>query len=88
MLKVQIYVERICNIKIHLVIHLCIYIFLYVFGGLKWRANSFAYVAHFVFLRYVWIRTQRPAEACKLTNNLATHLRVATHLPLSHPSPY
>ncbi len=34
--------------------------FLYVFfGGLEGVGHSFAYVAHFVFLRDVWIRTQR-----------------------------
>ncbi len=38
---------------------------------LLWRARMFkndhffAYVAHFVFLRYVWIRTQRAAVASK-----------------------
>jgi hypothetical protein len=32
--------------------------FLYFFGGLEWVGRSFAYVAHFVFLRDVWIRTQ------------------------------
>ncbi len=26
-------------------------------GGLDWVGDSFAYVAHFVFLRDVWIRT-------------------------------
>jgi hypothetical protein len=37
--------------------------------------HSFAYVAHFVFLRDVWIRTQKAAAAsgCASTN-LATHL--------------
>jgi hypothetical protein len=34
--------------------------------------HSFAYVARFVFLRNVWIRTQRAAIAC--ATNLATHL--------------
>jgi hypothetical protein len=34
--------------------------------------HSFAYVAHFVFLRDVWIRTQRAAVA--YATNLATHL--------------
>jgi hypothetical protein len=34
--------------------------------------HSFAYVARFVFLRDVWIRTQRAAVA--YATNLATHL--------------
>jgi hypothetical protein len=41
------------------------------FAGLEYVGHSFAYVAHFVFLGDVWIRTQRAAVAC--TN--------ATHLP-------
>jgi hypothetical protein len=59
--------------------------------------HSFAYVAHFVFLREVWIRTQSAAVVSRrllpyiathlpdLANhlpNLATHLpNLATHLP-------
>jgi hypothetical protein len=35
-----------------------LYIFL-IFGGLECVDHSFAYVAHFVFLRNVWIRTKR-----------------------------
>jgi hypothetical protein len=38
--------------------------------------HSFAYVAHFVFLRDVYIRTQRAAVASRRATNLAT------------PSPY
>jgi hypothetical protein len=30
-----------------------------IFGGLECVSHSFAYVVHFVFLRDVWIRTQR-----------------------------
>ncbi len=44
------------------------------FGGLQCVGHSFAYVAHFVFLRDVWIRTQRPAVAIRRATNLATHL--------------
>jgi hypothetical protein len=40
------------------VIFFCIF-----FGGLECVGQSFAYVAHFVFLRDVWIRTQRAAVA-------------------------
>ncbi len=32
-----------------------IYIFCIFFGGLECVGHSFVYVAHFVFLRYVWI---------------------------------
>jgi hypothetical protein len=51
--------------------------------------HSFAYVAHLVFLRDVWIRTQIAAVASRRATNLATHLlNLATHLPnLSHLSP-
>jgi hypothetical protein len=47
------------------------------FGGLECVGHSFAYVAHLVFLRDVWIRTQRAAIAAiasRRTINLATHL--------------
>ncbi len=36
-------------------------------------SHSFAYVAHFVSLRDVWIRTQRAAVAAGAVPNLATH---------------
>jgi hypothetical protein len=50
------------------------------FGGLEFVSQSF--VAHFVFLRNVWIRTQRAAVASRRVTNLATHLpNLATHLP-------
>jgi hypothetical protein len=58
---------------------LCFYI--YFFGGLEFVGHSFAYVAHFAFLRDVWIRTQRAAVTSRRTSNLATHLpTLATHL--------
>jgi hypothetical protein len=51
------------------------------FCGLECVGQSFAYVAHFVFLRNVWIRTQRVAIASRHATNFATHLRdLATHL--------
>ncbi len=54
--------------------------FVYFFGGLECFGHSFAYVAHFVFLRDVW--TQRAAVASRCATNLATHLpNLATHLP-------
>jgi hypothetical protein len=52
--------------------------FEYFLGGLKCVSHSFAYVTYFVFLRDVWIRTQRAAVASRRATNLATHL----------PSPY
>ncbi len=50
-----------------------IFIFYFV-GGLECVGHSFAYVAHFVFLGDVWIRTQRAAVASRCAINLATHL--------------
>ncbi len=65
------------------------YIFFIFFGGLECVGHSFVYVAHFVFLRDVLIRTQRAAVASRRyqlshssPSNLATHLP-----PVSHPSP-
>ncbi len=57
--------------------------FVYFFGGLEFAGHSFAYVAHFVFLRDVWIRIQRAAVESRRATNLATHLPTlaATHLP-------
>ncbi len=66
-----------------------------IFFGLEWVGHSFAYVAHFVILRDVWIRTQRATIlgpislryryqlSPHLPNNLATTLftNLATHLP-------
>ncbi len=57
--------------------------FLYIFwGGLECAGHSFAYIANFVFLKDVWIRTQRATGASRRATNLATHLNhLATHLP-------
>ncbi len=52
--------------------------FVYYFGGLECVGHSFAYVAQFVFLRDVWIRTQTAAVTS----------RRATRYQLSHPSPF
>jgi hypothetical protein len=53
-----------------------------VFGGMECAGHSFAYVAHLVFFRHVWIRTQRATAANRRTVNLVTHLPIlATHLP-------
>jgi hypothetical protein len=46
----------------------------YFLGRLECVGHSYAYVAHFVFLRDVWIRTQRAAVASRRATNLATHL--------------
>jgi hypothetical protein len=51
-----------------------IFIFYIFFGGLEYVSHSFAYVAHFVLLRDVWIRTQRAAVASRRATNLDTHL--------------
>jgi hypothetical protein len=48
--------------------------FVYFFGGLECVGHSFAYVAYFVFLRDVWIRTQRAAVASRRATNLAINL--------------
>jgi hypothetical protein len=52
------------------------------FAELECVGHSFAYVAHFVFLRDVWTRTQRAAVASWRTKTyLVTHLtQLATHL--------
>jgi len=53
------------------------YMFYYIFffGGLECVGHSCAYVAYFVFLRDVWIRTQRAAVASRCATNLVTHLQ-------------
>ncbi len=60
----------------------------YFFGGLVLAdfcvAHAIAYVAHFVFLRDVWIRTQRAAVASRRATNLANYLPfLATQLAYS-----
>jgi hypothetical protein len=44
------------------------------FGGLDCVGHSIAYVAHFVFLGDVCIRTQGAAVACRCVTNLGTYL--------------
>ncbi len=44
---------------------------MYFFGGLECVGRSFAYIAHFVFLRDVWIRKKRAAAATRRAANLA-----------------
>ena len=43
------------------------------FGGLECVGYSFAFVAHFVFLRDVWIRNQRAAVANRRATKLDIH---------------
>ncbi len=58
------------------------FIFMYIFSSLECVGHYFAYVAHFVLLRDVCVRTQRAAVANRRAINLATHLpNLATHLP-------
>jgi hypothetical protein len=49
-------------------------LFVYCFGGLVCVGHSFAYVAHFVFLRKVWIRTLSAAVSSRRATNLTTHI--------------
>jgi hypothetical protein len=56
-------------------------VFCTTFGGLEWVGHSFAYDALFVFLRDVWIRTQRAAVASR-RDCLRHPSPLATHLPL------
>jgi hypothetical protein len=42
----------------------------FVGGSLECVGHSLAYVAHFVFLRYVWTQTQRAAVASRCATNL------------------
>ncbi len=66
------------------------------FGGLECAVgHPFAYVAHFVFLGDVWIRTQRATLASRYATKLATHLPKYPSISLlstislfSHPLPY
>jgi hypothetical protein len=46
---------------------------------LFFAGRSFAYVAHFVFLRDVWIRTQRAAVASRRTTNLDEVIHAVRH---------
>ncbi len=49
-------------------------LFCIFFGRLDCVGRSFAYVAHFGFLRDVWIRTQKDAVASRRATNIATLL--------------
>jgi hypothetical protein len=50
------------------------HVFVYFFYGLECVGHSFAYVAHFICLKDVCIRTQRAAVASRRATNLATYL--------------
>ncbi len=55
--------------------HVIIYFFiLYIFGGANLCWPLHCHVAKFVFLRDVWIRTQRATIARRRATDLATHL--------------
>jgi hypothetical protein len=62
-------------------------IFIYFFGGLQCVGHSFAYVAHFVFLRDVWIQSQRAAS--RRATNLDIHLlkKITDITTKNHPPP-
>ena len=47
--------------------------FVYVFGGLDCVGHFFAYVLLIIFLRNVWIGTQRAAGASRRSTNLTMH---------------
>jgi len=51
------------------------------FGGLEFVGYFFAYVAHFVLWRDVWIRTQRASKQARYQLSHPSPL-------LSHPSPF
>ncbi len=60
--------------------HRIFFYFVYFWGGYSACVGlSFAYVAHLVFLRDVWIRTKRAAAASRCYTNLATHLPNLIH---------
>jgi hypothetical protein len=66
-------------------------IFKCFFGVLECVGHSFAYVAHFVFLRYVWIRTQNFCRSKQAPYQLShPSPKLATHLPklATHASPF
>jgi hypothetical protein len=50
------------------------FVIIIIFGGQECVSHSFAYVAYFIFLRDVYIRTQRAAVASRRATNLANNL--------------
>jgi hypothetical protein len=65
------------------------YFFVYFFSVLGCVGHFFAYNALFVILSDARILTQRDVVASRRATNLATHLSdLATHLPITQPSPY
>jgi hypothetical protein len=59
---------------------MCVARFFIVFCWLECIGHSFSYVAHFLFLIDVWIRTQRAGLANRRTTNLAV-LRIRDVYP-------
>jgi hypothetical protein len=52
-------------------------IFVHYFGGLDRFSHSFVFVAHFVFLRDVWIQTQRSSVTQAGATELFISLKVS-----------
>ncbi len=66
---------------------LSLHYFIFIFCGLECVGHSFAYIAHFVFLKIVRIRNQRAAVVSRFAAKLATHLPSNHSLLLTkHPS--
>jgi hypothetical protein len=66
------------NVQIQSLDHLTnvctLFLFVYFLAGFECVGHSFAYVAHYVFLRDVCIGTQRAAAASRRATNLAISL--------------
>jgi hypothetical protein len=58
--------------------------FLYFFGGLECVGHSFAYVAHFVFLRDFWIRTQARYQISYPSPFTAYQYAITRNVPFCH----
>ncbi len=65
----SIFVYRIAKICVYNRMAAIIIFLFFVFCGLEFAGHSFAYAAHFLFLR-----TQRAAGASRRANTLTTHL--------------
>jgi hypothetical protein len=63
------------------------YFFYLFFGGLQCVDDSFAYVAHYLYLRDVCIRTQRAVVASTRATNLAIHLPKTFYPPFRSMTP-
>jgi hypothetical protein len=64
---VRSYITRFLKIRIYCTFSIpALYYYIWFFSGLECVDHSFASVAHLIFLRDVWTRTQRAAEASRL----------------------